>query len=209
MRKNGALVSMRQQTDGSDVPYEINITYFDALKNPNLDDDPFHIPRFLASQAVALVLPGVPAVYIHSLLGSRNWTEGVSKTGRARSINRQQLPADLVYTEIRKPDSERARVFQAYQHMIQVRRRQAAFHPQAQSHVLQLDDRVFALKRMNLGQKVFALTNMSTEHIGIDMGTVTNANKLKDLLSGRQVLSDSVTLGPYDVMWLVAYSGEK
>ncbi len=91
--------------DGTEGPYEFNITYFDALKDPGIANDPFHIARFLASQAVALALPGVPAVYIHSLLGSRNWTAGVEETGQARTINREKLSADtsLRNWQTRKP----------------------------------------------------------------------------------------------------------
>jgi len=209
MRRNGAHVSMRRQTDGSEVPYEINITYFDALTDPDLAPDPHHIPRFLASQAVAQVLPGVPAVYIHCLLGSRNWTEGVSLTGRARSINRQQLSADFVINEIENPESERGKVFQSYRHMIKVRRRQVAFHPNAASQVLQLDDRIFTLKRIHPDQTIWTLTNMSSDYLSIDLYNETATSEIKDLLSGRQFSTDSVNLGPYDVLWLVSQSSEK
>jgi len=202
MRQNGALVSMRRQTDDSDSPYEINITYLDALKDPDLEIDPFHIPRFLASQAVALVLPGVPAVYIHNLLGSRNWTEGVSLTGRARSINRQQLPADLVSAEIEKPESERFKVFQPYGHLIRVRTSQPAFHPHAALHVLALDDRVFAVKRMQADQTILALTNMSADHLRLDIGAETTVKTVRDLISGRRVMANAVAMGPYEVLWL-------
>ncbi len=204
MRKNGALVSMRRQADGSEVPYEINITYFDALKDPELNPDLFHIQRFLASQAVALVLPGVPAVYIHSLLGSRNWTEGVDITGRARSINRQQVSADSVTAEIENPETERGRVFHTYRQMIQVRTHQPAFHPQADLQVLQLDDRVFSVKRMQSDQTIHALTNMSADHLSLDLGAETNANEFRDLISGRMVAANAVALGPYDVLWLTS-----
>lgn len=203
MRRNGALVSMRRQTDGSEVPYEINITYFDALKDPEFDPDPLHIQRFLASQAVALVLPGVPAVYIHSLLGSRNWTEGVSTTGRARSINRQQLSADALTHEIENPESERGRVFQAYRHMIRVRSCQPAFHPHADLQVLGLDDQVFGVRRIKSDQTIFALTNLSAERRTINLHSKSATSELNDLLSGRRVATGAVNLGPYDRVWLV------
>ena len=203
MRKNGAHVSMRRQTDGSDVPYEINITYFDALKDPDLDQDPHHIRRFLASQAIALILPGVPAVYIHSLLGSRNWTAGVAKTGRARSINRQQLSADLLTTEIRAPESERAQVFRTYRHMIQIRTQQTAFHPRAASRVLQSDDRVFTLVRIDPDQTIITLTNLSSDKLTINLEKEAAAIELRDLLTGRLVPAATVIMDPYEILWLV------
>lgn len=44
-------------------------------------DDNYHVERFLASQVIQLAVPGVPAVYLHSVLGSRNWNEGVAPAG--------------------------------------------------------------------------------------------------------------------------------
>ena len=121
---------------GPTSPYELNITYLDALKNPAVSEDPLHIPRFLASQAVVLALPGVPAVYIHSLLGSQNWTDGVRLTGRARTINRARLSADAVCAELADPKSVRARIFYPYLDMIRIRIRQPAFHPAAGMQIL-------------------------------------------------------------------------
>jgi glycosidase len=126
VRQNGGHVSEKQNPDGSLSPYELNITYLDALKDPSVSTDLLQIPRFLASQAVALAIPGVPAVYIHSMLGSQNWTEGVRLTGRARTINRARLSADTVYAELADPGSRRARIYSSYADMLRVRSRQSA-----------------------------------------------------------------------------------
>ena len=89
VRALGAQVSTRRNSDGSDSPYELNITYFDAMRG-NGDPDPLHVQRFLCSQTIPLVLKGIPAVYFHSLTATPNDVEGVKRTGRARSINRQK-----------------------------------------------------------------------------------------------------------------------
>jgi hypothetical protein len=81
----GGQVSRKNNPDGTQSPYELNVTYVDAiLGDPGLED----AGKFMASQAIQYVLPGVPGTYIHSLIGSRNWIEGVNQTGRARTINR-------------------------------------------------------------------------------------------------------------------------
>ncbi len=69
VRSNGGQVSTKRNPDGSDSPYELNITYVDAILG---DGASGRVEKFMASQAVQYVLPGVPATYIHSLLGSRN-----------------------------------------------------------------------------------------------------------------------------------------
>ena len=90
VKANGGQISYKNNPDGTQSPYELNITYVDALGVPDRQDDPQHPPRFLASQSIQYALPGVPATYIHSLLGSRNWYAGLEQTGRARTINREK-----------------------------------------------------------------------------------------------------------------------
>ena len=55
----GGEVSMRSLADGSDSPYELNVTYFSALSDPNQPE--LGEARFLCSQALALSLQGIPA----------------------------------------------------------------------------------------------------------------------------------------------------
>src|SRR5690606_36235726 len=83
----GGRVSDQRNADGSESPYELNITYFDAVTNPD-EAKALQVRRFLVTQGIMLALAGVPGIYIHSLLGSRNDIEGMHATGRARSINR-------------------------------------------------------------------------------------------------------------------------
>ncbi|MFO7715664.1 sugar phosphorylase [Desulfosarcina sp.] len=203
VRQNGGLVSEKRNSDGSNSPYELNITYLDALKDPMLVNDPFHVSRFLASQAVALALPGVPAVYIHSLLGSRNWTEGVRMTGRARTINRQKLDADAVCRELSDRRSFRSRIFYPYLDMLRIRARQPAFHPAAGSQILHLSDRVFAVKRFCDQQTLFALTNFSGDPLRIGLPDVQAASMAMDMLSGKLVDAASIPLSAYQTAWLV------
>ncbi|MGE4549843.1 MAG: alpha-amylase family glycosyl hydrolase, partial [Opitutales bacterium] len=55
----GGHVSMRSGDDGAEIPYELNVTYFDALSEPG--DDALTEARFRCSQAVALAMQGIPA----------------------------------------------------------------------------------------------------------------------------------------------------
>ncbi|MEX1224278.1 MAG: alpha-amylase family glycosyl hydrolase, partial [Pirellulales bacterium] len=59
VRARGGRVNTRRRPDGSDAPYELNITYFDALGWPPDDagaDESLHVRRFLTSQAIMLAL---------------------------------------------------------------------------------------------------------------------------------------------------------
>ena len=198
---NGGRVSYKQNPDGTESPYELNITYVDAIL---ADKNATRADKFLASQAIQYVLPGVPATYIHSLLGSRNWTRGVEKTGRARTINREKLQAENLLAELKDPASFRSRVFYPYLNLIKIRSGQKAFHPNAPFEILELDSRIFAIKRDADDQTVYALTNISAAEISLSLSEKVTPGRMTDLITGETVNTDLFTLKPYQYAWLTA-----
>lgn len=199
--QNGGQVSFKQNPDGSQSPYELNITYLDALRDG--EPDRFLEKRFLASQAVQLILPGVPGIYIHSLLGSRNWEEGVRKTGRARTINRQKLDYEQVRSELLDPGSLRSRIHYPYMEMIRKRRRSKAFHPNAEFRVLDLDRRIFSVLRKYGKDTVYALVNFCPDSVEIDLTRVAGPDRqVQDMITGMPTAAKRVQLPSYGIAWL-------
>ncbi len=202
VRKNGGMVSEKNNPDGSTSPYELNITYLDALKDPARSPDPLHIPRFLASQAAALALAGVPGIYIHSMLGTTNWTDGVRMTGRARTINRAHLDMDEVLENVSNPNHRRALIFSVYRKMLQTRAAQPAFHPRAKMRVLDLDPRIFGVRRECDTQTLYALTNFSEKNITVSLPLARDENELVDHLTGNPSAAGKIVLPAYATVWL-------
>ena len=200
--KNNGSVSYKRNSDGSESPYELNITYVDALFRKKSGGDSQHAERFLASQAIQLAFPGVPASYIHSLLGSRNWGEGVVQTGRARSINREILNADRVLEQLKDPGSLRSRIFYTTIEMMKTRRRQPAFHPNAAFAVLDLDPKVFGMVRTGGKQQIYTVANISSEPVSISLSKTDAPSRLEDLVTGRRCASQEISLDPYQFLWL-------
>ncbi|MGD8291711.1 MAG: alpha-amylase family glycosyl hydrolase [Desulfobacterales bacterium] len=196
---NGGQVSYKQNADGTESPYELNITYVDAIL---ADQNATRAEKFLASQAIQYVLPGVPATYIHSLLGSRNWVEGVEKTGRARTVNREKLDVGLLQAELNDPASFRSRVFYPYLNLIRIRKRQKAFHPNAAFEILEVDPRIFAIKRYSDDQTIYALTNISGAEISLSLADKLTQARMTDLITGDVVNTQILTLQPYQYVWL-------
>ena len=97
-RKHGAFISYKAGQDGNQEPYEINTTWFSALNLDNHHEDVgLQVKRFVASRSIALVLRGIPGIYLHGLLGTRNDIDTVRKTKSKRDINRKALHVgDLV-----------------------------------------------------------------------------------------------------------------
>ena len=145
---HGGLISYKQNPDGRRIPYEMNINYFDALSDP-AGEEPIaaQIDRFMAAQAIMLSLQGLPAIYFHSLFGSRNWLAGVKETGQNRSINRQKLKLSGLVDELSVPTSLRAQVFDRYRSLIARRSAAPVFHPNGGQVVLDLGPAIFAVQR--------------------------------------------------------------
>lgn len=198
---HGGFVSYKSNSDGSQSPYELNITYFDAITDPAVtESDPdTAVDRFMVSQAIMLSVVGVPGIYLHSLLGSRNDREGVNVTGRYRTINREKLDADLLLRQLNTPDTLRNKVFNRYRQLLEVRTAEPAFHPLGDQLVHDLHAQVFAVERVYQGACVIALHNISGDTVTLP---ALNHRRGRDLFSGSEVdFSTGVTLRPYQILW--------
>jgi len=212
VRDCGGFVSMKTDGDGAESPYELNITWFSAL-NPEDSHDPkrLQIDRFIASRAVALVLRGVPGIYLPSILGSRNDVEAVYREGSRRSINRSGIDEGRLFEILRDREAVPTRIAQVYVAMLRARVAEPAFHPVGEQRVLELDHRVFSIVRTapTGDSRVLCLINVSGDEVGISAGAGDiglPAAVLTDLLGGESVdASDGsidVRLDPYGVVWL-------
>lgn len=195
LKQDGALVNNKQNPDGTFSPYEINTTYMDALSN-QADSDELRIKRFLLAHSVLLTIIGIPAVYVQSILGSRNYYEGVKETGANRTINRQKYEASEIAQELLATGSLRNQVYRQLQELIQLRRSEAAFHPNHSMEVLPSEDNIFAIVRNN---EIYALHNMSNQvgTIQLDEGLYTNL-----LTKNECPIEGTIKLDPYQFVWL-------
>ena len=105
---------------------------------------------------------------------------------------------------LKDPASFRSRVFYPYLNMIKIRRGQKAFHPNAPFEILELDARIFAIKREADDQTVYALTNISAAEISLSLSEKVISGRMTDLITGETVNTDSLTLKPYQYAWLTA-----
>ncbi|MFP5110517.1 alpha-amylase family glycosyl hydrolase [Neobacillus sp. C211] len=198
LKKEGALVNYKKNPDGSDSPYEINVTYMDAL-NKQSDDDEIRVKRFLVAHSILLTLPGVPAVYIQSVLGSRNDYDGVSKTGMNRSINRQKYNLTEIEKELANTDSLRYKVFSELTKILQSRKTETLFHPDAAMEVIDLGEKVFAFKRVNqLDDSLLVVNNLTNETVKCEI-----TGRFINIVNGDKVeFHEDLMLSPYEFMWL-------
>ncbi len=205
VRERGGLVSMRKEPDGSESPYELNITYLSALDTPEGLAAEVHARKFLTSQGVMLALRGVPGVYFHSLVGTRNYAEGVAETGQNRAINRRKFESGELRQIVSGEGTLERRVFDGYRRMLAVRIAQRAFHPDGEQTVLDAGhDSVIAFRRSSLDGKeqILVLANVGGEAVTIRLEPLIESGVVRDLLGGRVVESGRLDLAPYDIAWL-------
>jgi glucosylglycerate phosphorylase len=212
-KTHGGRVSYKNNPNGSQTAYELNISYFDALSDPQAGEPlEVQVDRFMAAQAIMLALAGVPGIYFHSLFGSRGWPEGVELTGRSRSINRQKLDRSALEEELQDPASRRSRVFHRFSRMLTARAGSAAFDPYGKQEILDCGGPVFGLLRIspNGGQRVLCLHNLAStpQSLTLDWQKLFRREpaQLADLITGKPYSprpGETWRMAPYEVNWLV------
>lgn len=209
MEKFGGKISMRKKADGTESPYEINISLFDALKGTVKGEDEWQIERFICSQTIMMSVEGIPAFYIHSLLATHNDLEAVEKTGKKRSINRHKWNEEELEALLQDPQSPHAIVFTEICRRIKIRRRQPAFHPNATQYTLHpLNKALFVFWRQSMyrDQSIFCINNLSDRSQTLHLSDINlfSTDPWFDLISKEKIedIYAQLTLQPYQCLWI-------
>jgi glycosidase len=208
IRQKGGFVSEKKNPDGSLSPYELNITYFDAFSGIN-GSQALQERRFMCSQIISLSLKGVPGIYFHNLTATRNNIQGVSITGRYRTINRKKWYYDELMEELSDPDTPTYRIFNKMKEVIAKRKKHPAFHPFGGQQVFDLDSSLFCLLRWDPDQteKVLVVANLTNTVHNIDLSEtrapIKKRKEYNDILSGKKFIADGkAEFQPFEVIWV-------
>lgn len=197
-----------EQGEAIRKPYEVNISLFDALKGTLAGEDDKGIDRFLCAHAIMLGLEGIPGIYVHSLLATRNDYQRMENTGHNRSINRHQWPYDELELLLKTDNSHHKIVFTEIKKLLALRQQQKAFHPNAQQFTLHLGDAIFAYWRQSLdnSQSIFCISNISAQEQEFMLSDINldSHHDWFDLLTGKQMTSQEmvIKLVPYQTQWI-------
>ena len=208
VRKRGARVGTRRKADGSDSPYELNVSYVDAL-GPEADELTVdqHAERFLASQTIMLSLQGMPAVYFHSLVGTQNDIEAAEASGIPRRINRRKFTISEL-NDCLQGETLQWKIFHGMQRLLELRTQQPAFHPDAtQLYFESQNDHVVCFERKTVEgsdrkQRLLIVANFSDEPQSIPLPD--EFHNATDLLREGTSVTTKVELFPCQVVWLEA-----
>jgi sucrose phosphorylase len=205
-KKRGALISYKMTPEGQ-IPYELNCAYPSVVAPVSMGSVELRSRAFMATEAILLALPGLPAVYLHSLIGSEAWTKGPSLLGYNRAINREKPRIDEIENALNDPESFRSHVFRIFLKLFDFRNNEESFLPDAGFSVLEGDDSVFAFVRGPTDPS--DLSNKNVRHVlcaqnlsGAEASFVLPA---KYHFNGEE---SSIVLQPWETLW-IASGGEE
>ena len=199
-RACGGGVSCRSTQGGGLQPYELNVNLLDLLSGGGENDSDDGGRRFLLAHAILLAFSGIPAVYFHSLFGSRGDPQSVERTGHLRSVNRQKLQVDSLETDL-AASGLRRRLFSGMKSLISTRRSLPSLDPSASQEILDLGPQVFALRRTSRdGEELVCLAEVSDRSARLGLGA-PGARGL-DRLTGETVDLSDIEIAPLGYRWI-------
>ena len=205
LKKNGSKFSYRKVQNKSKKVYEANITVFDALKKSDADPNgKFFLERYIAAHAIMISFEGVPAIYFNSLFGKSNDEAKYVITGNNRDINRYKWNYENITKNLKDKNSKQSIFYQNLGKLLEIKRKQKAFHPNAKRLNINLGSKIFCYERISLDKKqtIICISNLSTklQYIKINKNLI----KYRDLL-GRKIFftfDKKIKLDPCQTIWL-------
>lgn len=210
--ENGGYISYKDNGDGTLSPYEMNITWWSAINNEDSEESvKLQVNRYIASRAIALVMMGVPGIYLHGLLGSKNDAELVIEEKQTRSINRKNIKRNELINALESRESTTYQVTRQLTRLIRKRIKEPLFHPNACQKILALSDTVFTVMRYakDSGDYLISVINITDQQqqLTVPIGKITsNTQSWIDLLSHTKFQANEnqlhIQLQPYQIIWL-------
>lgn len=209
--EHGGFISYKKERDGSERPYEFNITWYSAINNEDSDEDvDFQVSRYIASRSIQLVMMGVPGIYLHGLLGSKNDAESVIEEEQTRSINRKTLSRNELIRSLLDPKTTTYKVVYHLVRLILKRKKEKAFAPNAYQKILKVSNEFFTVLRTSEDGKdyILAITNVTSksQRFYLNLSTLKlSFTSWKDILTGssvnvtKQVID--LMVEPYGILW--------
>jgi sucrose phosphorylase len=154
-------------------------------------------------------MPGVPGIYFHSLVGSRNYFEGVKLTGVNRSINREKFNYKILVKKLTTDGKIEKVIFSAYKKLISIRTSEKSFNPFGKFEFLDLGPTIFAILQYSRDEQesILALHNFSDKSVEVTLPEMINTEVRDLILDTPYTLPNTITLEAYQVMWLKSIKG--
>ena len=205
LKKNGSKFSYRKVQNKAKKVYEANITVFDALKKSDYDiKGKFYLERYISCHAIMISFEGIPAIYFNSIFGTSNDEAKYIITGNNRDVNRYRWNFKNITNKLKNNKSKQIIFYQNICNLLNIRRKQKAFHPNALRINLNFGKKVYAFKRVSIDKKqtILCITNLSSK---IQKTEISQKYlKMKNLINSKIQIEDRkfLVLRPFETIWL-------
>ena len=205
LKKNGSKFSYRKVQNKTKKVYEANITVFDALKKSDYDTKgQFYLERYVSAHAIMISFEGIPGIYFNSIFGTSNDEAKFIITGNNRDVNRYRWNLKNITNKLKNKRTKQSIFYQNICNLLNIRRKQKAFHPNALRINLNYGQKIYAFKRVSLDKKqtITCITNLSSK---IQKIRINKKNqKMKNLMASKIHIEDEkfLILKPFETIWL-------
>ena len=204
LKKNGSKFSYRKISNKGKKVYEANITIFDALKKSDYDPKgKYFLERYISAHAVMISFEGIPAIYFNSLFGTSNDEAKFIITGNNRDVNRYKWNFKNISKKLNDKRSKQSIFYQYICNLLNIRRAQKAFHPNASRLNINLGSNIFCFKRTSIDKKqtILCITNLTSKTQTLKLKKMYKKwkNLIKPLIKNEKNL---FMLKPFETIWL-------
>ncbi len=205
LKKNGSKFSYRKVQNKIKKVYEANITVFDALKKSDYDlKGEFYLERYVSAHAIMISFEGIPAIYFNSMFGTSNDEAKFIITGNNRDVNRYKWNLKNITHKLKSSNTKQSIFYNKLCNLLNIRRKQKAFHPNASRINLNFGSKIYGFKRISKDKKqiIICITNLSSkpQKTRVDK----KIKKVRNLLNSKINIEnkDFLVLKPFETIWL-------
>jgi sucrose phosphorylase len=141
------------------------------------------------------------------MLATQNYYQGVEHTSQNRTINRYKWDEDQL-EQLLNGDNHHSEVFNKMKELIDLRRQQKSFHPNAEQFALHICDEIFGFWRQSIdrSESIFCIYNITDQKIPLDLACLNLPydGTWTDLITDDKYgnIFDTIELQPYQFIWL-------
>ncbi|MDC3016416.1 alpha-amylase family glycosyl hydrolase [Candidatus Pelagibacter sp.] len=204
LKKNGSKFSYRKVKNKTKKVYEANITVFDALKKSDFDQaGKFYLERYLSAHAIMVSFEGIPAIYFNSIFGTANDEAKFVITGNNRDVNRYKWNLNNITKKLKNNKTKQSIFYQKITNLLNIRRKQKAFHPNASRLNLKFGTKIYGYKRISIDNKqsILCITNLSSKIQKVQLNKAYH--NWYNLIGPKiEIKNKFLILKPFETIWL-------
>ena len=204
LKKNGSKFSYRKIQNKVKKVYEANITVFDALKKSDYDPKgEFCLERYVSAHAIMISFEGIPALYFNSIFGTANDEAKFIITGNNRDVNRYKWNLKNITNKLKNNKTKQNIFYKNITYLLNIRRKQKAFHPNASRLNLNFGTKIYGFKRISIDKKqtILCITNLSSKIQRVQLNKAYHS--WNNLIGSKiEIKNKLLILKPFETIWL-------